>query len=79
MPNQKPLLLIGPQFMDIVKIDLLRTNNNKGFWEKENEGESCALPSFSHNLSSICLPYVCLVSCVVLAGTVVSVCIFDIL
>jgi hypothetical protein len=32
--------------------ELLTTNNNTRIWEKENKGEACSLPSFSHNHSS---------------------------
>ncbi len=68
MPNQKPLLLIGPKLVENVKkIDyehpIIIIIDNRGFWEKENEGVrrqgegescvlwpwlACALPSFSH-------------------------------
>ena len=48
-----------------------------GFGRRKNEESLVLFPPSLTNLSSICLPYVCLVSCVVLAGTVVSVCSFD--
>ncbi len=64
--------------MDNVKLELLITNNNEGIWEKANKEEFLLFPSLSHFFHlSICLPYVCLVFCVVLAALVLSVCSFD--
>ncbi len=74
MPNIKPWLLIDPQ--DNFKLELLTTNNNKGFGEKEKRGESLALLSFisltSSFLSALRLP--CVLCC---AALVLSVCSFD--
>jgi hypothetical protein len=75
--KHKTLTFYWSTKMDNVKLELLTTNNNKGYWEKEKRRESCALVSFislpSSFLSALRLPCVLCGTALVLS----SVCSFD--